>query len=133
MEYIEGSRLKEALDKMSSSERLESCKLVGVQIARLHKNRIIHGDLTTSNMIVTADDKIFFIDFGLSFHSIELEDKGADLHLMRRALDSAHYKYAGKCFNAVIEGYAKELGKDAKSVLLKMKEIERRGRYFEER
>ena len=85
-------------------------------------------------MIFTEDSKIFFIDFGLSLRSIELEDKGVDLHLMKRALNSAHYKHASQCLNAVVEGYGVEVGEEtARNVLLKVREIERRGRYFAER
>jgi TP53 regulating kinase-like protein len=134
MEYIEGIRLRDSLNNFSSEERLRACRNVGNLIGRLHERSIIHGDLTTSNMIQTSDEKIFFIDFGLSLYSIEVEDRGVDLHLVKRALNSTHYKYVDQCFSAVIEAYRAKVGdKKTDSVLKKVREIEKRGRYFPER
>jgi len=134
MEYIEGKQVKQILNELSSSERLRLCRHIGMLIGRLHKHGIIHGDLTTSNMILTSNGKVFFVDFGLGEQSEELEIRGVDLHLMKRALQSTHYKYAKECFEAVYEGYAETVGKEtAKNVLEKIREIERRGRYVAER
>jgi len=134
MEYVEGRQVKQILNSLAPLERLRLCRHIGVLIGRLHNHGIIHGDLTTSNMILTSYDKVFFVDFGLGEQSKELEVRGVDLHLMKRALQSTHYKYAKECFDAVLEGYAEAVGKDmAKSVLEKIQEIERRGRYVAER
>jgi TP53 regulating kinase-like protein len=85
-------------------------------------------------MILTPSGKVFFVDFGLGEQSDELEVKGVDLHLMKRALQSTHYKYANDCFDAVFKGYSGTVGKDeARNVLEKIGEIERRGRYIAER
>src|SRR4030042_1167648 len=51
-------------------------------------SHIINGDLTTSNMILNPDNKLYFIDFGLSFHSNKIEDKAVDLHLLKQALNA---------------------------------------------
>jgi TP53 regulating kinase-like protein len=103
-------------------------------IGRLHKNGIVHGDLTTSNMILTPHGKVVFVDFGLSERSIELEPKGVDLHLMKRTLNSTHHRYAKACFEAVMGGYAESVGgEEARKVALKIREIERRGRYVADR
>jgi TP53 regulating kinase-like protein len=134
MEYVEGKQIKKALDTMPSKERLQLCRRIGTLIGRLHKHGIIHGDLTTSNMILTRSGKIFFVDFGLGEFSEESEIRGVDLHLMRRALQSTHYKVAKECFEAVVAGYSEAFGKEtATKVLGKVNEIERRGRYIEER
>ena len=134
MEYIFGKRLKEALEQTSSNQRNNLCQLAGSQIAMLHREGIIHGDLTTSNMIFTEEEKIFFIDFGLSYYSIELEDFGVDLHLMKRALNSTHFLHANECFNQVIAGYREISGdRDTREVVGKVLEVERRGRYYAER
>jgi TP53 regulating kinase-like protein len=134
MEYVKGKQLKTVLNDLSPSERLHLCRHIGVLIGRLHNNGIIHGDLTTSNMILTSYGKVFFVDFGLGEYSEELEVRGVDLHLMKRALQSTHYKYAKECFEAVMEGYTQVMGREtAKSVLEKISEIERRGRYVAER
>jgi len=134
MEFVDGKQVKQLLDEVSESQRRQLCLKIGELIGRLHKHGIIHGDLTTSNMILDTDGKIFFVDFGLGEKTSELEARGVDLHLMRRALESTHFRFAEECFNAVIEGYSKVLGDNVtKKVLDKIGEIERRGRYIAER
>jgi TP53 regulating kinase-like protein len=134
MEFVEGKQIKEVLDAVSKEERMNICKIIGELIGRLHGNGIIHGDLTTSNMILTPYGKVVFVDFGLSERSIELEPMGVDLHLMKRTLQSTHYKYAKECFKAVMDGYEESLGKeDTKKVRVKIREIEKRGRYVADR
>jgi TP53 regulating kinase-like protein len=134
MEFVEGKQVKQVLNDLPPEERLRLSRHIGGLIGCLHKHGIIHGDLTTSNMILTPYGKVVFVDFGLSERSTELETKGVDLHLMKRAFQSTHYKYARECFEAVMEGYAEVVGEEeAKNVLEKIREIERRGRYVSER
>ncbi|MEM3622373.1 MAG: Kae1-associated kinase Bud32 [Candidatus Bathyarchaeia archaeon] len=134
MEFIEGRQVKQLLGEASKEERESLCLKIGELIGRLHENGIIHGDLTTSNMILTLEGKIFFVDFGLGEKSKELEARGVDLHLMKRALQSTHFRFTEECFNAIIRGYAKAVGSEtAKNILEKIREIERRGRYVAER
>ena len=133
MEYIEGDRVKEILDQLNSKDRSCLCERIGTQIGRLHKASLIHGDLTTSNMILVGE-KVFLIDFGLSFHSQNEEDKGVDLHLMKRALNSTHYGHAHESMRSIVTGYAKVMGTESTSrVLRRVRAIEYRGRYFRER
>jgi TP53 regulating kinase-like protein len=132
MEYIKGVRVKELLDSLKPNQRSNLCLEIGKIIGKLHKKGIIHGDLTTSNMIFIENEKIFFIDFGLSFYSFREEDRGSDLLLMKRALSSTHFKFFNKCFKSVVEGYKEEIGiKEALKTLNKVNEIEKRGRYAE--
>ncbi len=134
MEYVKGKQVKQVLKGLPAEERINLCHTIGEHIGRLHKNGTIHGDLTTSNMILTPQGKVVFVDFGLSEQTTELEARGVDIHLMKRALQSTHYNYVKECFNAVIEGYEKVMGKEmAAKVLEKVEEIERRGRYVSER
>lgn len=134
MEYVNGKQVKEVLDNFSKTDRLSICKLIGNLIGRLHKNGIIHGDLTTSNMILTSFGKVIFIDFGLSERSIELEQKGVDLHLMKRTLLSTHYRHAKESFKAIMDGYTEIVGiEEKKKVAIKIREIEKRGRYIANR
>lgn len=134
MELIDGKQVKQLLSEVSKSERQRYCFKIGKLIGRLHKQGIIHGDLTTSNMILNSEEKIFFVDFGLGEKSKELEARGVDLHLIKRALQSTHFRFAEECFNSVIEGYSKVLDSETvKNVLDKIREIERRGRYVAER
>ncbi|MFX0068839.1 MAG: KEOPS complex kinase/ATPase Bud32 [Promethearchaeota archaeon] len=132
-EYIDGKKLKNVINEITRREQERICTQVGRSIGVLHRNGLIHGDLTTSNMILTSERQIYFIDFGLSEHSSEIEQKGVDLHLMRRAFQSTHYRYARECFEAVLVGYREVLDKEAEQVILRIREIERRGRYIEGR
>ena len=134
MEFIGGKQVKTLLSTVSEDERRRLCLKIGELIGRIHKHGIIHGDLTTSNMIQDCEGKIFFVDFGLGEKGKEVEARGVDLHLMKRALQSTHFQFAEECFNAVIEGYSQVLDAETvKNVLDKIKEIERRGRYVAER
>ena len=96
MEYIEGQQIKQMLNKASKAKRHDLCVKIGESIARLHSHGLIHGDLTTSNMILSPEGKIFFVDFGLGEKNIELEAKGVDLHLLKRALQSTHFHVLGR-------------------------------------
>lgn len=130
MEYVEGGRVKEVLEAMAPEERRRLCRRLGALIGRLHRAGVIHGDLTTSNMILAGDGRVFFVDFGLGMRSGELEDRGVDLLLLRRALQSTHHRHARRCFHAVVEGYSEAMGAEAaREVLGKVEEIGRRGRY----
>lgn len=134
MEFIEGKQVKQILNDLPPEERQHLCRHIGELIGRLHNHGIIHSDLTTSNMILTPQGRVVFVDFGLSERSRELEARGVDLHLMKRAFQSTHYRHAKECFDAVIEGYTQVVGGNmAKEVLEKIGEIERRGRYVSER
>lgn len=134
MEYVEGQQIKQVLNSVPKAERHDLCVKIGESIARLHKQGLIHGDLTTSNMILRPDGQIFFVDFGLGEKNIELEAKGVDLHLMKRALQSTHYIFWEECFQNVLCGYTSILGVGVtEKVYEKIREIERRGRYVEER
>ena len=127
MEYLKGKRIKDILNSLDEKERERICKKIGESIARFHNNNIIHGDITTSNMIL-LDDKIHFFDFGLGEINSELEAKGVDLHVLMEAIESTHSKYSN-CFNYVLEGYKKELKQDANQVIKKIQDIVKRGRY----
>jgi TP53 regulating kinase-like protein len=134
MEYIEGVQVKQYLNKAPKAERKQLCLKIGELVGKLHKKGIIHGDLTTSNMILTPGGQIFLVDFGLGENNIELEAKGVDLHLLKRALQSTHFGFWETCFEDVLNGYASVLGEAlAEKVYEKTSEIERRGRYVEER
>jgi TP53 regulating kinase and related kinases len=134
MEYIEGQQIKQVLNQVPKAERHDICMKIGESIAHLHSHGLIHGDLTTSNMILNPEGQIFFVDFGLGEKNSELEAQGVDLHLLKRALQSTHYQYWEECFQNVQCGYTSILGVDlAEKVYEKIREIERRGRYVEER
>ncbi|TRO45587.1 Kae1-associated serine/threonine protein kinase [Candidatus Bathyarchaeota archaeon] len=134
MEFVEGKQVKQVLPYVSRMEKQKLWVSVGVLIGKMHKRGVVHGDLTTSNMILSSEGKIFLVDFGLGEKNTEVEARGVDLHLMKRTLQSTHYKFAEECFKHVLKGYSEVLGgEDAEKVIEKMREIERRGRYVDER
>jgi TP53 regulating kinase-like protein len=134
MQYIEGQQMKGLLNKASKQVRHDLCIQIGESVGRLHHAGLIHGDLTTSNMIQSDDGTLYFVDFGLGEKNTELEAQGVDLHLLKRALQSTHFLFWEECFQAVLSGYATIRGREtAEKVYEKIREIERRGRYVEER
>ena len=124
MQYLNGELLKDIFDKLKEKERLSLCKTLGEEISKLHSAEIIHGDLTTSNLIL-KDDKLYFIDFGLGFFSNKTEDKAVDLRLLKQALESKHYKSFPKSYNKILKHYKH------KDVLKRLEKVEGRGRYKE--
>lgn len=73
---------------------LEIARLVGIAIGKIHEADIVHGDLTTSNLMVVMDShqnyQIVIIDFGLGMTRPVIEDKAVDLYVLERALISTH-------------------------------------------
>ena len=136
MPFIKGKKLSKHLDDFPEKQQLKIFKQVGENIAKLHDSDIIHGDLTTSNMIHTPTKKnrgdvrtndISFIDFGLGFISYKIEDKAVDLHLLKQALEARHFKNWEKLFNEVLQNYKKSEKSDL--VLKQLEKVEKRGRY----
>lgn len=125
MEFIQGQKLSSHLDFIKNAEKV--CVKMGEQIAKLHDAGIIHGDLTTSNMILSPENKLYFIDFGLSFHSDKNEDKAVDLHLISQALEAKHFEHYQQFFSAVLKGYSKS--PSSAQVLEQLEKVELRGRY----
>lgn len=125
MEFIEGKLVKDILDKLKKDKRNSLLRNIGNKIAKMHDDNIIHGDLTTSNMVLK--DKVYFVDFGLGFDSRKIEDKAVDLHLMKQALESKHYKHFEESFRSLLRGYKKS--KNWKEVLNRLEKVGKRGRY----
>lgn len=121
MEFIDGEKIRDILDS-----NVILCGQIGRIAGRMHNSGIIHGDLTTSNMILKGD-KIYIIDFGLSFFSDKVEDKAVDLHLLKQALESKHFKISHDAFDLFLEGY-KEVSRDFSAVFSRFSQVEQRGR-----
>ncbi|HDI13052.1 MAG: Kae1-associated kinase Bud32 [Hadesarchaea archaeon] len=131
MEFIRGRQVKLILDSLNPGLRRKLCRLIGRYVARLHRAGIVHGDLTTSNMIFTDEGRIYFVDFGLGGYDSSIEARGVDLHLLRRALQSIHFRITDDAYRAVLSGYRREFGKGAGEVIKRAEEIGRRGRYIQ--
>ena len=119
-EYLENSvMMKNILRKIYETENFielygnlinKICELLAFDLAKIHNNNVIHGDLTTSNLLMAYDKDseieevehlilknkdfscIYFIDFGLSFVSSHIEDKAVDLYVLKRAIISSNAK-----------------------------------------
>jgi len=122
MQYLDGKKLSDTLEDLNYKE---ISKQIGESLTKLHNQNIIHGDLTTSNMIL-KNNKIYLIDFGLGFYSYKIEDKAVDLHLLKQALEAKHFKIAEECFKIIIQNYKP---KENKLIIERIKVIESRGRY----
>ena len=129
MEKISGIRVKEFLNTATDNDIKKVCFSIGELVGKLHQNNIIHGDLTTSNMILSGE-QIYLIDFSLGDMSGRVEDKGVDLKLFLETLNSTHYTIADKCWDNFLEGYKKEY-LNSNQVIVKVKEIKKRVRYAE--
>lgn len=112
------------------------CQEVGKLIGKLHLNDMIHGDLTSSNILL-QDGQPLLIDFGLSSYSGMPEDKAVDLYVLERAIDSTHSVYAKQYNEWMLEGYEqihmdKEYGKQGTKkfveVSRKLDDVRLRGR-----
>ena len=130
LERLHGPQLKELLNKHDArAEQL--LRDVGAAAARLHAVDMVHGDLTTSNVLVPdgevgAAGGVALIDFGLAALNAEDEDKGGDLHVLKEALEATHADLP-LAFRHVMDGYLAAGG--AKAVAKKVEDIVRRGRY----
>ncbi len=134
MEFIDGKKLSEHLEQLGWKQ---ICKQIADNITKMHNQNIVHGDLTTSNMIYVEDinsknsnktneKQVHFIDFGLGFHSYKIEDKAVDLHLLKQALEAKHYKIAEEAIKIILANYK---AKQYKLILERINTIEKRGRY----
>ena len=92
----------------------------------MHDNDIIHGDLTTSNMILNKN-KVYIIDFGLGKISSKDEDKAVDIKLLKQAFESKHYNHFEELYHYFLKGYLKS--KNYEKILNRLKIVEKRGRY----
>ena len=104
-------------------------KEIGKLVAMLHKNGVMHGDLTTSNFIL-FQNIVFVIDFGLSQNTIKPEDHAVDLRLIKEILNSAHAKIMEPAWKNFLIGYKSIAGNTNYVKIIKLvSDIESRGRY----
>ena len=123
MEQIQGTLL--TLD-LSDDNIREAGRMVG----RLHSAGIVHGDLTTSNLILRESDrKCVLIDFGLALVSSEIEQRGVDIHVLFQTLESTAPNRSDDLKAAFVEGY-REIFSGAVEVITREHDIELRGRYL---
>jgi len=113
-------------------------QLIGQEIAKMHLADVIHGDLTTSNMMLrhpssfksrhpTLSTELVLIDFGLSFHSSLVEDKAVDLYVLERAFSSTHPD-SEPLFASVLKAYEQRMRKDWTAIGRRLEDVRLRGR-----
>jgi N6-L-threonylcarbamoyladenine synthase/protein kinase Bud32 len=120
MEYLQGRALSEVFNQ---DEIRGIPSIIGDNIQRLHENGIVHGDLTTSNMIL-GGTRVYFIDFGLGGISQKVEDKATDLLLLKKSINANHPSHFKEIWGGILRAY-----KDV-AVLRRLEEAEKRGRYL---
>lgn len=127
-------------DHIASIQQSNSCKepelewlaeRMGQILAKMHDEDVIHGDLTTSNMLLRSgleneESDLVLIDFGLSYISALPEDKGVDLYVLEKAFLSTHPNT--EClFEKLLKSYAVSSNKSS-VVIKKLEEVRLRGR-----
>lgn len=145
MEWVEGHTVRDVLERRKESKGGEAGSLmgkIGMAIGRMHEVGIVHGDLTTSNLMVRGcndegmaeyggkekqdEEEIVLVDFGLAGQSSQEEDKAVDLYVLERAFGSTHPEAEDE-FKEVLRVYG-ESYKGAKVVLKRLEEVRMRGR-----
>ncbi|XP_075507530.1 uncharacterized protein LOC142544356 [Primulina tabacum] len=131
-EFVEGPSVKDILLDFGLhgivEERLyDIAEQIGDAIGKLHDGGLIHGDLTTSNMLIqNSSNQLVLIDFGLSYTSTLPEDKAVDLYVLERALLSMHSS-CGNVMDKILNAYRKS-SKQWSSTLNKLAQVRQRGR-----
>lgn len=112
--------------------REQVMQMIGTEIAKMHLADIIHGDLTTSNMMLrrptpSTPTSLILIDFGLAYTSTLVEDKAVDLYVLERAFASTHPD-SEPLFASVLRAYERKMGKEWLPVSRRLDEVRLRGR-----
>jgi TP53 regulating kinase and related kinases len=165
MEWIEGRSVRQLLQERHRLEKTgvsladtaneeavrKLLRSVGRAVGDMHSiGGVVHGDLTSSNMMVRPNPKldqvngtahdagselslegdIVLIDFGLATQSIQDEDRAVDLYVLERAFGSTHPKQEGMFMEEVLESQEGYRGsfKGSKVVLKRLEEVRLRGR-----
>ncbi|EDO07990.2 hypothetical protein BBOV_III004260 [Babesia bovis T2Bo] len=119
-EYIKGETVLQVLKGNDEELKNDVLRKVGIILAKMHEVNVVHGDLTTRNMLRTEDGDICIIDFGLSYVSTLEEDKGVDLYVLERCCTE-------KEFDILINSY-KQYSKASLQNVNKLAEVRLRGR-----
>ena len=125
MQHMEGKLVRD----LPNQKVIKACEEIGKIVGALHKNGIMHGDLTTSNFL-SMREKVSVIDFGLSQRTDKVEDHAIDLRLFKEILNSAHAEIMEKSWSYFLKGYKKVVGLSRHNLVLsQVSVIESRGRY----
>jgi TP53 regulating kinase-like protein len=129
MECLQGKQLKQLVAELPVDRLQEITSEFGKLIGLLHRGGVVHGDPTTSNVIVNQKGNIWLVDFGLAEMNATLEMKGVDLHLMRQTFETTHWDFEAIMWSAALDGYKNIHTAETDHVLSRVEEIRERGRY----
>ena len=125
LQLIKGKLVRD----LSLNKIIKICTEIGKIVGTLHKNGVMHGDLTTSNFIL-SNQGLVILDFGLSQKTDKVDDYAIDLRLFKEVLNSAHAQIVEDAWLSFVLGYKKILGNMlTEKVLSHVSVIEKRGRY----
>lgn len=125
LQFVRGKLVRD----MPVKQIVKICEDIGKIVGILHKNGVMHGDLTTSNFILTLQGLVI-LDFGLSQKTDKVDDYAIDLRLFKEVLNSAHAQIVDESWASFIRGYKKILGSLlTDKVINQVLVIEKRGRY----
>ena len=125
LQYLEGPTVQ----SLSPEMLVPACSEIGQVAAILHRNSIVHGDLTTSNFI-WGRDGVYSLDFGLAQRTAKSEDHATDLRVFKEILGSAHAESMTEAWAAFSAGYERMTDPATFRRILKLVSvIESRGRY----
>ncbi|MEM5881869.1 MAG: KEOPS complex kinase/ATPase Bud32 [Candidatus Aenigmatarchaeota archaeon] len=124
MEYINGKRLKDVINNKNYKEFATE---IGKIVSILHSNNIVHNDLTLSNLLL-YDNKIYLIDFGLSYNTNKIEKKAEDILTLYYSAKFIIGEKFEEFFKMFVDVYTKNYSEGGK-VIERMKKILSRGRY----
>ena len=69
MEYVEGENIKEIIQKKGKFDKetmLNYSKQIALALREAHKNKIVHRDIKSQNIMVSKEDTIKVTDFGIA-------------------------------------------------------------------
>ena len=68
LEYVEGETLQARLSKgaLPLDEALEFCRQIAEGLEAAHEKEVIHRDLKPANVMISAEEKVKILDFGLA-------------------------------------------------------------------
>lgn len=132
MTFIHGVSIRDYLLPITSitEETRKVIREIGKVVAMLHRNDIVHGDLTTSNLLLSPESEVWVIDFGLSSVSLAVDDMAVDLYVLQRSLTATHSKLDG-LMEDVMNGYTDVITtgwKKGKEVIKRLELVRMRGR-----
>lgn len=123
MERIDGIPLHSLPNRHLPAHCAQAGRIAGL----LHSAGIMHGDLTTSNLLL-RNDSLYLIDMGLSRWSTKAEDWAVDLRLVKEILSSAHAPVSDEAWVEFLDGYSQTMTQWRRVKRL-VGVIESRGRY----